>query len=316
MYGYKEPILAENKSLHNKLPADLQVIFLSARNRRGRRSIQMKILTLVASRRSPGNSEILATQAAQAAKRAGADIEIINITNMNISPCEGCLACVFRGKCREEDQMDMLVEKLLAADGLIVSAPIYLLSPASTIKKVMDRALMMSLYIDDLIGRQRGALTITVAGKEDWNPVGMEIMNQFAYAYGFPVYNYLEAYAPGPGEILLQDDTIAEVDRLGEGLVAFIKGEAEARKPDSNQCPSCYSRSVRLMGENKIQCPFCLVEGTLDQNFNINIPSDVLDDAFWTPAHRKRHLEEWIKATRGRFIQNRSAIKEKLDKFF
>lgn len=276
----------------------------------------MKILTLVASRRSPGNSEVLAKQAAAAAERAGAQVEILNISGLNVAACEGCLACVFRGKCREEDQMDMLIQKLLEADGLIVAAPIYLLSPASVIKKVMDRALMMSLYVDELMGKTRGALTMTVAGKADWNPVGMEMMNQFALSYGFPVYNYLEAYAPGPGEILLQDDTMAEVSAMGEGLVAYLAGKADARKPEPNQCPLCYSRSVRLLGGNRIQCPYCLVEGTLDENCNVNIPQEALEHAFWTPAHRKRHLEDWIKATRGVFLKNRDAVKKKIDDFY
>ncbi|MBS3886044.1 MAG: flavodoxin family protein [Firmicutes bacterium] len=275
----------------------------------------MKILTLIASRRSPGNSEILAKQASAGAERAGATVEIVNIAAFNIAACEGCLACVFRGKCREEDQMGMLVEKLLKADGLIVVAPIYLLSPASIIKKVMDRALMMSLYADELAEKQRGALTITVAGKSDWNPIGMEMMNQFALSYGFPVYNFMEAYAPGPGEILLQEETMLAVDLLGEGLALYLQGKTEARKPAANQCPFCYSRSVRLLGNNKIQCPFCLIEGTLDQNYQINVSQEALEHAFWTPAHRKRHLEDWIKATRGRYMQNRDAIKEKLEKY-
>lgn len=272
----------------------------------------MKILTLVASRRSPGNSELLAKQASIAAKQAGATVELLNIANFNIAACEGCLACVFRGKCSEEDQMGILVEKLLKADGLIVAAPIYLLSPASIIKKVMDRALMMTLYADELAEKKRGALTITVAGKADWNPIGMEMMNQFALSYGFPVYDYLEAYAPGPGEILLQEDTLLEISSLGKGLVAFIQGKEDARKPLPNQCPFCYSRSVRLLSENRIQCPFCLVEGTLDENYQINVTKEALKHAFWTPAHRKRHLEDWIKATRGRYLQNRPVINEKL----
>lgn len=275
----------------------------------------MKILTLIASRRSPGNSEILAKEASTGAERAGATVEMINIAAFNIAACEGCLACVFRGKCGEEDQMGILVEKLLKADGLIVVAPIYLLSPAAIIKKVMDRALMMSLYADELAEKKRGALTITIAGKADWNPIGMEMMNQFALSYGFPVYNYLEAYAPGPGEILLQEETMQAVGVLGEGLANFLQGKEEARKPLPNQCPSCYSRSVRLLGDNKIQCPFCLVEGTLDKNYQINVPKEALEHAFWTPAHRKRHLEDWIKATRGRYMQNRAAIKEKLLKY-
>ena len=188
----------------------------------------MKILTLIGSQRSPGNSEILANLASAGAKNAGAEVETLNIAGLNIAPCEGCLACVFRGKCKEEDQMDILIDKLINADGLIVAAPIYLLSPASIIKKIMDRALMMALYIDDLGQKRRGALTFTVAGKADWNPIGMEMMNQFALSYGFPIYNYLEAYAPGPGEVLLQDQLMEQVKTLGAGLVSYLREEMPA----------------------------------------------------------------------------------------
>lgn len=273
------------------------------------------ILVLMASHRSPGNSEILARQAAAGAACSGAQIELLNISKMRISTCEGCLRCVFQGKCGEQDEMGELVNKMLAADGLIVAAPIYLLAPASLIKKAMDRALMMSLYLDELEGRRRGAVTIAVAGKEDWNPIGMEVLNQFAYAYGFPVFDYLEAYAPGPGEILLQEQVMEKAGRLGEGLVAYLHGKAPARKPAANQCPSCYSRSFRLLGGNRIKCSFCLVEGTLDGSGNVQVAPELLADAFWTPKHRKRHLEEWIKATRGSYLKNRELVKEKLQQF-
>jgi len=274
-----------------------------------------KILVLMASHRSPGNSEILARQAAAGAVGAGAEVELLNLTKLQISTCEGCLRCVFQGKCGEQDQMGELVKKMLAADGLIVAAPIYLLAPTSLIKKVMDRALMMSLYLDELEGRRRGALTIAVAGKEDWNPVGMEVLNQFAYAYGFTVYDYLEAYAPGPGEIMLQDLVMEKARLQGEGLVAYLHGKAPARAAAGNQCPSCYSRSFRLLGGNRIKCSFCLVEGTLDGSGNVQIAPELLADAFWTPKHRKRHLEEWIKATRGSYLKNRELVKERLQLF-
>lgn len=274
-----------------------------------------KILVFVASRRSPGNSELLARQAAAGAAKAGAEVELLNISKLQISACEGCLRCVFQGKCGEHDEMGMLIKKLVAADGLIVAAPIYLLGPASVVKKVMDRALMMALSIDELVGRRRGALTIAVAGKEDWNPIGMEVLNQFAFAYGFPVYDYLEAYAPGPGEILIQNDTMEKAEALGQSLVDYLHGRASARTPASNQCPSCYSRSFRLLGGERVKCSFCLVEGNLDASGNLHVAPEFGADAFWTPKHRKRHLEDWILATRVVYMKNRELVQQKLQSF-
>jgi multimeric flavodoxin WrbA len=276
----------------------------------------MDILALVASRRSPGNSELLALEAAAGAEMAGAKVEKINMADLNIKACAGCLRCVFKGSCSGDDDMGMLLQKLLHADGLIVSAPTYLLSPAAIIKRIVDRGLMMSLYIDELAERRRGAVTISVAGKNDWNPLGMEMLNQFSLVYGYPVVDYLEAFAPGPGEILLQDEVVSSANQQGKRLVEYLQGKAEAKPAAANQCPCCYSRSFRLLGGNRVQCPFCLVEGTIAPDGTIHIPDEVLEDNFWTPGHRKRHLEDWIKATRGVFLQNREEVKERLKKYY
>lgn len=275
----------------------------------------MNILVLVASRRSPGNSELLAMEAKEGAQEAGANAEMINISRLKIESCGGCLRCVFKGSCSGEDDMEMLLKKIIKADGLIVAAPVYLLSPASVIKKTMDRALMASLYIDELAERRRGALTITVAGKSDWNPLGTDMLNQFALSYGFPIFNYIEGYAPGPAEILLQEDLVAQTRQNGRDLVKHLKGEIKAREVEENQCPSCYSRTFRFVGDNKVQCAICLAKGTLDENNKVVIPQSEVENAFWTPAHRKRHLEEWIKATRGMYLEKRPKIKELLRKY-
>ncbi len=276
----------------------------------------MNVLTLIASRRSRGNSKVLALEASEGAERAGAKVELLNMTELSIDACQGCLRCVFNGSCSSDDDMGPLLKKIIQADCLIVSAPTYLLSPAAVVKKLIDRALVIALYADELSERKRAALTISVAGKEDWNPTGPEVLNQFALAYGFPIFNYLEAYAPGPGEILLQNSSIKEAGDLGYGLVEHVRGNLEARKPTPTQCPACYSRSFRLLGDNLVQCPFCLVKGEMDGQGGIRITSDIVKDSFWEPGHRKHHLEDWIKATRGTYLENRAEIKEKLKKYF
>ncbi|MBS4023496.1 MAG: flavodoxin family protein [Dethiobacter sp.] len=274
-----------------------------------------KILALVASRRKYGNSHVLALEAMAGAKSAGSDVELLNISDLQIDFCEGCLRCVFTGKCSGKDDMGLLLAKILEADGLIVSAPVYLLSPASVIKKLLDRALVIALYADELSERLRGALTISVAGKEDWSPLGPEILNQFALAYGFTVYNYLEAFAPGPGEILLQDEVVTQANTLGHGLVEYVLGKAQPRTPDPGQCPVCYSRSFRFLGGRNVQCPICLIKGELEESGIIRITSDLKKDSFWEPGHRKRHLEEWIKVTRVTYLKNRALIKDKQKKY-
>ena len=57
----------------------------------------MKVLGLLASHRRMGNSEVLIRVALKAAEREGAETELIRLTDLEIRPCKGCMACIFKG---------------------------------------------------------------------------------------------------------------------------------------------------------------------------------------------------------------------------
>ena len=76
----------------------------------------MKVLGIVCSPRKGGNTEILIQEALAGAKETGADVELLNISEMNISPCDGCMTCHQSGECKIKDDMQKIYEQLLAAD--------------------------------------------------------------------------------------------------------------------------------------------------------------------------------------------------------
>ncbi len=56
-------------------------------------------------------------------KEIDGDTEFISLSGMSIGPCIACLGCVKDNKCKVEDDMSGLRDKIVAADTLVIGAP-------------------------------------------------------------------------------------------------------------------------------------------------------------------------------------------------
>ena len=76
-----------------------------------------------------------------------ADTEIVDIYKLNIRECLGCFVCWSKtpGKCAITDDMADVLQKILHADVVIWSFPLYYFSLPSRLKMVIDRQLPMAL---------------------------------------------------------------------------------------------------------------------------------------------------------------------------
>jgi len=68
-------------------------------------------------------------------------IEIINVIEKEIRPCTGCFACwkIKNGKCIQNDFQNEILEKIINADLVIWSFPLYCYGMPSHLKAVVDR---------------------------------------------------------------------------------------------------------------------------------------------------------------------------------
>lgn len=99
-----------------------------------------KVLILAGSPRMHGNSNILCEEFAKGAKEAGHEVEQINIQKKKVAACLGCNACYRNnGNCIQKDDMEEIREKMLAADVIVLSSPIYFYSMTAQMKTVIDR---------------------------------------------------------------------------------------------------------------------------------------------------------------------------------
>ena len=101
----------------------------------------IKVLAFAGSPRRHGNSEILLDWVLDSLMGdPDVTIEKIPLTEADVNPCRGCNACEKLNKCIQRDGMDSIHDKIVEADCIILSSPIFCMGLAAQVKALVDRA--------------------------------------------------------------------------------------------------------------------------------------------------------------------------------
>lgn len=99
-----------------------------------------KILILSGSPRKGGNSDLLCDAFLRGAQASGSDVEKIFIRDKKIGYCTACYYCRDTGKgCAIKDDMEEILDKMLAADVIVMASPVYFYSIDAQMKTIIDR---------------------------------------------------------------------------------------------------------------------------------------------------------------------------------
>lgn len=101
----------------------------------------MKVLVISSSPRKGGNSETICARFIDGATDAGHETELIRLSEKQIGFCRGCYACGTTQRCVQKDDMAELIEKLIAADVIVLSTPVYFYCMSAQLKTFIDRSL-------------------------------------------------------------------------------------------------------------------------------------------------------------------------------
>lgn len=99
----------------------------------------MQILAIAGSPRRGGNTDVLLDQAVAGAESAGAQVERVVLNRLQIAPCIECNRCYETGRCVVQDDFQALYGKVLAADAIMLAAPIFFMNVSGWAKAFIDR---------------------------------------------------------------------------------------------------------------------------------------------------------------------------------
>ncbi|EFE14184.1 flavodoxin family protein [Clostridium sp. M62/1] len=108
------------------------------------------VLILSGSPRKSGNSDLLCDEFMRGAQDAGNMVEKIFIRSKKIAPCNACYYCKkSSGKCAVYDDMGEILDKMQAADVIVMASPVYFYSIDAQMKALIDRSVARWTDIPD-----------------------------------------------------------------------------------------------------------------------------------------------------------------------
>ncbi len=119
----------------------------------------MKVVGVVCSPRTGGNTEILVKEALAGAEDAGSSVELITLANKAIALCDACRSCLKTGECHFKDDMMEIYKKFQEADGIILGTPVYFLNVSAQAKLLIDRTYAF-LWTRKLRGKVGGVIAV------------------------------------------------------------------------------------------------------------------------------------------------------------
>jgi len=100
----------------------------------------MKIVCLLGSPRTQGNSSTLAKYFCDAAEKLGAAVETFSLNKLNFRGCQGCMACKTKlDRCILKDDLEPVLDSLREADVLVLTTPVYFADLTAQLKGFIDR---------------------------------------------------------------------------------------------------------------------------------------------------------------------------------
>jgi multimeric flavodoxin WrbA len=102
-------------------------------------------VAIYGSPRRKGNTAALLKKAVEGARDSGAEVEEIVLRDLKISPCLEIYGCTRSGECAIKDDFQMLRDKILESQGLMLASPVFFYAVSSHTKILMDR--FQSLWV-------------------------------------------------------------------------------------------------------------------------------------------------------------------------
>jgi len=139
----------------------------------------IKVLAFAGSPRRGGNSETLLDWVlASMVEEPEVSIEKVPLSEADIHMCNGCNACEKLNRCVQHDGMDIYHDKIIEADVILLSSPIFCMGLAAQVKALVDRAqvfrsrkyvLMLPVVPPERKGKRLGVFLATAG--QNWDHV-------------------------------------------------------------------------------------------------------------------------------------------------
>lgn len=193
----------------------------------------MKVIAVNGSPKADGNTYNALKLVGDELQKEGIDFEIIHIGNKLIRGCLACGSCstTLNERCIIDDEVNGALQKIKAADGILLGSPVHYAGVAGTMKSFLDRLFYVSGANGNLFRHKVGATVVAV--RRSGGVSTFDTLNHYInYAEMImPGSNYWNvAHGRSPGE-MLQDGEGKQIMRvLGKNMAWLLKALAASKE--------------------------------------------------------------------------------------
>jgi multimeric flavodoxin WrbA len=187
----------------------------------------MRVLGISGSPRRGGNTDILVNTALEVLAENGVETDFISLADRRVQPCLACGGC-FKSEtiqCVQKDPaFDGILEKVAAADGILVGSPVYFGSATPQTMALLDRVGYVARRHPQLLRRKVGA-AIVVARRAGQNFTFAQLNYFFLIAEmivpGSTYWNV--AFGREKGEVANDAEGMATVKTLARNMAWLLQ---------------------------------------------------------------------------------------------
>ncbi len=187
----------------------------------------MKVVAFNGSPRPKGNTSILLQTVLDELAKEGIGTELIQMGTENLHGCLGCYKCKEKQikRCAvDNDNLNIYLEKMLEADGILLGSPTYFSDLTPPMKALIDRCGVVSRHHGNLLRQKVGAAVVAVrrAG-------GIHVFDSINHFFLIgemivPGSTYWNIGVAGPaGEVVNDQEGLATMTALGRNMAWLLK---------------------------------------------------------------------------------------------
>lgn len=199
----------------------------------------MKAIAINGSPRPGGNTEIMLQKVLEPLEAAGWSTEYLRIGGRPVRGCMACFKCFERKDKRcavQKDGMNDYLEKIYAADAVILGSPTYFTDVSTEMKALLDRTGMVAVANGGALKGKIGAAVVAVrrgGATHVFDTINHMFLMSSMIVPGSIYWNL--GMGRDKGEVLGDEEAMRNMNHLGR-TIAWL-GSAIASAPDAFPTP-------------------------------------------------------------------------------
>jgi multimeric flavodoxin WrbA len=183
----------------------------------------MKVIGFNGSPRKDGNTTDLLRLVLQEVEKQGIETELVQLSAKPIHGCDACYKC-FENKDQrcsvKDDAVNEYIEKMMAAQGIILGSPSYFQGTTPEMKALIDRAGFVGLANDKMYKGRIGAAVCCFRRTGGMHTI--ETMNHFFFSNEIIIAGRALCVARDKGDVKKDAEGIQQAQALGQRMAWLL----------------------------------------------------------------------------------------------